>query len=82
MIVVCNTTPLIGLARIHRLDLLNAVFGELHIAQAVYDETVVPGHDAAGAQRAVTAAAWIKIVPVQDRLAVEVLLDELDLGEA
>ncbi len=82
MIVVCNTTPLIALARIRQVDLLKAVFGELHIAQAVYDEIVVPGHELGGAQRAVTEAAWIKIMPVQDRLAVEVLLDELDLGEA
>jgi len=27
-------------------------------------------------------AAWIKVQEVQDRLAVDVLLDELDLGEA
>lgn len=28
------------------------------------------------------SAVWIKTVAAQDRLAVEVLLDELDLGEA
>jgi len=82
MIVVSNTTPLIGLASIQRFDLLRQLFGEIYIAQAVYDEAVVAGREAGGAKREVTAATWIKTVSVKDRLAVEVLLDELDLGEA
>lgn len=41
MITVSNTTPLIGLAVIQRFDLLQQLFGEIHIAQAVYDEAVV-----------------------------------------
>lgn len=43
MIVVSNTTPLIGLASIQRFDLLHHLFGEIHIAQAVYDEAVMAG---------------------------------------
>lgn len=83
MIVVSNTTPLIGLARIERFDLLRQIFGEIVIAQAVYDEAVVAGCEKGGARREVLAAAgWLRVKPVCDRLAVEVLLDELDLGEA
>lgn len=82
MIVVSNTTPLIGLASVGRFDLLQRLFGEIHIAQAVYNEAVVAGREAGGAKREVSAALWIRTVSVQDRLAVEVLLDELDLGEA
>jgi predicted nucleic acid-binding protein len=82
MIIVSNTTPLIGLASIQRFDLLQQLFGELYIAQAVYDEAVVAGREAGGAKREVSTAAWIKTVRVKDRLAVEVLLDEMDLGEA
>ena len=82
MIVVANTTPLIGLATIQRFELLNQLFGEIHIAQAVYDEAVVRGREEGGAKIEVSTASWIKIVRVQDRLAVDVLLDELDLGEA
>lgn len=82
MIVVSNTTPLIGLASIQRFDLLQQLFHQIHIPQAVYDEAVVAGHEAGGAKREVSTATWIKTVSVQDRLAVEVLLDELDLGEA
>jgi len=82
MLVVSNTTPLIGLAVIQRFNLLQQLFGELHIAQAVYDEAVVAGRAVGGAKREVTTSSWIKITTVQDRLAVEVLLDELDLGES
>ncbi|GAB4427213.1 MAG: DUF3368 domain-containing protein [Anaerolineae bacterium] len=82
MIVVSNTTPLIGLASIQRFDLLRQLFGQLTIAQAVYDEAVVVGREIGGAKQEVSFATWIKTASVKDRLAVEVLLDDLDLGEA
>ena len=83
MIVVSNTTPLIGLASIQRFDLLQKIFGEVHIPQAGYDE-VVAGRDKKEIKGIIefTSATWLKIVPVSDRIAVEVLLDELDLGES
>jgi predicted nucleic acid-binding protein len=37
MIVVSNTTPLIGLAALSRFDLLRQIFSTVHIPQAVYD---------------------------------------------
>lgn len=82
MKVVSNTTPLIGLASIGRFDLLRQFFGELFIPKAVYDEVVVSGREEGGAKREVSAADWIKVVLVADQLAVEVLLDDLDRGEA
>jgi predicted nucleic acid-binding protein len=82
MIVVSNTTPLIGLATIQRFDLLQHLFGKIHIPQAVYDEAVTAGREQGGAKREVSAADWIETVPVKDQLAVDVLLDELDRGEA
>lgn len=82
MKVVSNTTPLIGLASIGRFDLLRQLFGELIIPQAVFDETVVVGKKEGGAKREVSSAGWVKVVSIKDQLAVEVLLDELDRGEA
>ena len=82
MIVVSDTTPLIGLASIGRFELLRKLFGEIYIPRAVYDETVVFGREKGGAKREVSGAKWVKVKEVKDRLAVEVLLDELDLGEA
>jgi uncharacterized protein len=82
MIVVSNTTPLIGLASIQRFELLRQLFGAIHIPQAVYDEAYLTEDSAGKVKYEVPTASWIKPVAVKDRLAVEVLLDELDLGEA
>ena len=38
MIVVSDTTPLISLLKINRLDLLEKLFGDVLIPQAVFDE--------------------------------------------
>jgi predicted nucleic acid-binding protein len=75
MIVVSNTTPLIGLAAIQRLDLLRDIFGKVHIAEAVHQEAI-------SIEAELAAVDWIEIVKIKDQLAVDVLLDELDLGEA
>ena len=82
MIVVANTTPLIGLASIQRFELLRHIFGEVNIAQAVYDEVMHQGGGKKTAQHEVSTSAWLRTIPVRDRLAVDVLLDELDSGEA
>ena len=79
---VSNSTPLIALAQIGLFDVLRDLFGRIRIAKAVYDETVTTGREKGGARREVSAAEWVEAVEVQDRLAVEVLLDELDRGEA
>lgn len=82
MIVVSNTTPLIGLAAIQQFDLLQQSFSEVCIPQAVYAESVAVGREEGDSKHKVSGATWIRVLTVQDRLAVEVLLDELDLGEA
>lgn len=82
MIVVSNTTPLIGLATIEQFDLLHQLFNKIYIPEMVYQEAVVKGREFGGAKREVSIATWIEVVAVQDRLAVEVLLDDLDAGEA
>jgi predicted nucleic acid-binding protein len=50
MIVVSNTTPLIGMAVVGRFDLLRRLFGKIYIPQAVYDEAVVAGREQGGAR--------------------------------
>lgn len=81
MIVVSDTTPLIGLASIGRLNVLRELFEEVFIPQAVYDETVTHGRVEGSAKQDVDNAGWIHVVQVRDRLAVNVLLDEMNLGE-
>jgi len=81
MIVVSDTTPLIGLASIGRLELLRELFEEVYIPQAVFDETVTHGREESKAKQEVSHANWIHVVKIKDRLAVNLLLDEMDLGE-
>ncbi|MBC8450494.1 MAG: DUF3368 domain-containing protein [Chloroflexi bacterium] len=81
MIVVANSSPLIALAKIERFHLLQRIFGRISIPQGVYEEVVVEGQGQAGATE-VSEAEWIEVIEVQDRLAVEVLMDELDKGES
>ena len=46
MKIVCNTSPLILLAKIHRLDTLNRLYSELLIPKAVADEIgIKPGKE-------------------------------------
>ncbi len=82
MIVVSNTTPLIGLGRIGRFDLLTEIFSQVIIPRAVHAEILAVGKEGDPVLSAFLAANWIRIQSVSDRLAVDVMLDELDLGEA
>ena len=43
MIVVSDTSPIINLAMISRLDLLPALFGEVVIPQQVFEEITIQG---------------------------------------
>lgn len=81
MIVVANSTPLIALGKVGKLDLLKDIFGEIIIPQGVYDEVVVQGARKPGAGK-VRKAAWIRTEQVRNRAMINFLLGELDRGEA
>jgi len=80
-LVVSNSGPLITLATIGRLDLLKSLFERIAIPQAVYEEVVIQGQGEPGSKE-VAEAEWIHTVPVQDRLAVNLLQESLDTGES
>jgi predicted nucleic acid-binding protein len=82
MKVVFNTSPLIGLASIGQFNLLREIFGEISIAQTAFDEAVTQGHEKGGAKHDISSAKWIQVLEVKDRLAIEILLEEMDLGES
>jgi predicted nucleic acid-binding protein len=79
--VVSNSGPLIALAEIGRFLLLKQLFGRLLIPFAVYREVVVDGIGQPGAEET-AEADWIKTVEVRDRLAVDLLRDELGPGQS
>lgn len=65
MPIVSNSTPLIALSRIGRLDVLRDLFEEILVPSEVYDELVVKGKDRPGSE-AVATAVWIRRRVVQD----------------
>ena len=79
-IAVSNATPLIALAWLERLDLLTAIFGVVHIPEEVQRE--IAYDPAAPGALALQHADWLQVTPVSNPLAVELLLDQLDLGES
>lgn len=80
MIVVSNSSPIITLATIQRLDILQHIYGHIIIPQAVFDELTyyqeMPG------SRDVQTAQWITHQSVVDTTSVTRLLDKLHIGEA
>ncbi|MFQ5854703.1 MAG: DUF3368 domain-containing protein [Anaerolineae bacterium] len=80
MTVVANAGPLISLARIGQLGLLQELYDEVVVPPSVHQEvTGDPGQ--AGAQE-LAQASWLRVVEVEDQTAVEVLRFSLDLGES
>ena len=81
MINVSNTSPLTNLAAIGYFDLLRTLYGELHIADAVWRELNARNQTWPGCDE-VANAAWIHRHTVQNRALVTALRENLDAGEA
>ncbi len=81
MIVVCDSTILIGLAKIGRLDLLREVFSKISVPEEVFREVVEKGAGKAGS-KSIKDTPWIEIIPVKDKTQVDLLMISLDKGEA
>ena len=81
MIVVSNSTPLIHLAAMNRLKLLPQLFGEIVIANEVYEEVVLKGAERPGSSE-VQSATWIKRHAIDNSLACTILQNNLGAGES
>lgn len=81
MIVVSDTSPLVNLAAIGKLDLLHQLYGKILVPDAVYRETVHVGAGEPGAYE-VAIFEWIERQVVTNRAVVTALELELDSGEA
>ena len=83
MLVVSDASPVLNLAIIGRLDLLQQQFGKVWLPQAVIAELRIE-HDLPGSAtiRQAWQAGWLESEAVQDRVRVTILQRELDLGEA
>jgi predicted nucleic acid-binding protein len=74
-------SPIINLAAIDRLTLLQQLYGHIIIPQAVYHEIAVTGAGEPGAQE-VQRLSWIITHTVADQTLIHSLCVELDRGEA
>lgn len=81
MIVVSDTSPIINLAAIGRLELLRDLYGHVIVPEAVYHEVTVRGHGQPGALELQTWP-WFEMRRVLDIALVSHLERELDAGEA
>ncbi|ADT85041.1 DUF3368 domain-containing protein [Thermococcus barophilus] len=81
MIVVSDSGPLIALAKIGKLNVLMELFGQITIPRAVWIEVVERGKGKPGSDE-VKNANWIKVIEVEDKLSVEILRKEIEIGEA
>lgn len=81
IIVISNTSPLTNLAAIDQFDVLRKLYGELLIAEAVWQELNAGGHAWPGCTE-VAGANWITRRAVTNRPLVTALRERLDAGEA
>ena len=74
--VIANTTPLIALANIDRLELLRELYGTIIVPQAVIDEIIREP-----AKQRVRNAAWIKVEAIRDPSQKDIFRARLHAGE-
>lgn len=79
MIVVSDSSPLIALARVGHLHLLQSLFGEVLVPSAVWDEVVQADRPDV---TQIVSAEWVKVVAVPDDSYLLALRTEVDRGEA
>ena len=78
MKVVVNTTPIISLAAINHLPILEKLFGKIIIAEAVYQEIKAKQSHAYHE----IDSPFIEVQKIEGYLYKELLLNQLDSGEA
>lgn len=83
MIVVSDTTPLISLMKISLLDILQTLFEEIRIPEAVYEE-LTTNENFIDEAKQIQKSTFIKVVSVENPDVVKVLqqVSGLDLGES
>jgi hypothetical protein len=79
LIVVSNSTILIGLARINKLDLLKKLFSKVYIPDTVFSELTRTGKTGASD---IKKASYLERRSPKDEKEVALLLGSLDRGEA
>ena len=78
--VIVNSTPLIALCNVERLDILNKLYGEIMIPKAVYEEISVKENSVC--KRMIDESkGWVKIKSIQNEMAKLMFKSQLHDGE-
>ena len=77
--IVSNTTPIISLLKLNKLDLLHQLYEQIFIPVAVYNE--IEAGKSKEYYKDLSNIDWINIVEIKDKQAVKYFLD-LDAGES
>ncbi len=84
MRIICNTSPLIGLMKINRIDLLFEIFDEVIIPKAVYDELCKNENShrqEAETIKSLVANGKLTVYNVANEIAVRTMFGKLHYGE-
>jgi uncharacterized protein len=81
MIVVADSTPLIALSVLHKLNLLQELYGRIVIGPTVYQEIVIEGRGRSGAAE-VASADWIETRLPGNPASLQEISPHLGRGEA
>lgn len=81
MIVISDTSPIIYLSIVGRLDILKILFQRIIIPESVFNELTVHGKGQPGSQE-VLDSDWIEVRSCTDMNLLKVLETQLDIGEA
>ncbi len=79
MTVISDSSPLIALSKIGRLELLSRLYQTVFVSPQVYAEVVSRGFGLAGSTE-VANASWIVLKPVHDVSGISTLQKEFGLG--
>ena len=79
-LVVVNTTPIIALALLDKLDLLRQLYGQVIAPSAVWTEVLAGGSTGTGSAE-LREATWLRVSSLHDPRSADLLAD-LDRGEA
>lgn len=77
--VVSNTTPIISLLKLNRLDLLQKLYSQIYVPNAVFEE--IEAGKTKEYYKDLSTINWIIITKIQDKQALNSFID-LDAGEA
>lgn len=82
-LVICNSSPVIGLASLGLVHLLWDLFDQVIVTQAVYTEVVQEGQNRLGKEELETAVkrGYIKIYTVKEELLINRYIGKLHRGE-